>query len=112
MIAVEVVVDQAGLLKSCSITGHGAGTPGSDIVCAAVSVLARTAGALLSQAEGITARVEAPERGAFRLEAGYTGGEGKAFLAGAGAFLIEGLRSVAGEFPGRCTMRIYREERS
>ncbi|WP_010259586.1 ribosomal-processing cysteine protease Prp [Treponema primitia] len=110
MIRVEAALDKAGLLRSCRVEGHaGAGPKGGDIVCAAVSVLTRTALQVLSQREGITVRGEAPERGIVRIEIDYTG-QGREFLSAAGAFLLEGLKSVAGEYPDYCTMHISTEE--
>jgi uncharacterized protein YsxB (DUF464 family) len=106
MILIEAALDEAGLLRSCRVCGHaGAGPKGGDIVCAAVSVLTRTALTVLSQREGITVWGEAPERGLVRMEIGYTG-SGKEFLSAAGAFLLEGLKSVAGEYPEYCSMNI------
>jgi uncharacterized protein YsxB (DUF464 family) len=83
------------------------GKKGTDIVCAAVSVLMRTALAILSGKEGITAKGGAPEPGFLWMEADYTA-EGKDFLFAAGVFLIEGLRSVTMEFPKNCTLTIRR----
>jgi uncharacterized protein YsxB (DUF464 family) len=106
MIRVEAAVDEAGLLRSCRIHGHaGAGPRGGDIVCAAVSILARTALGLLSRREGITVRGEAPERGVVSMDIDYVG-NGKEFLSATGAFLLEGLQSVAGEYPEYCVMHI------
>ena len=105
---VEIVLDQEGLLRSCRVQGHaGAGKKGSDIVCAAVSVLTRTAVRVLSDREGIKVRGNIPGRGNFLMEADYTE-EGREFLATAGAFLYEGLLSVAEEFPENCTVNIER----
>jgi uncharacterized protein YsxB (DUF464 family) len=106
MIRIEAALDDAGLLRSCRIQGHAeAGPRGGDIVCAAVSVLARTALRVLSRREGITVRGEAPERGVISMEIDYAG-NGREFLAAAGAFLVEGLQSVAGEYPENCVMHI------
>jgi len=106
MIQVELVLDGAGLLGSCRVSGHaGAGKRGSDIVCAAVSVLTRTIVQVLSGRKGITVRGSIPERGNFSMEAEYTP-EGREFLAGAGTFLIEGLFSVSAEFPEHCKVTI------
>jgi uncharacterized protein YsxB (DUF464 family) len=106
MIHVEATLDEAGLLRSCRIHGHaGAGPKGEDIVCAAVSVLAGTALRLLSRQEGIRVRGEAPERGILNMEIDYAA-DGRDFLSGAGAFLLEGLQSVAGEYPEYCVMNI------
>jgi uncharacterized protein YsxB (DUF464 family) len=106
VIQVEAVLDKAGLLRSCRIHGHaGAGPKGGDIVCAAVSVLAGAALRLLSGREGITVQAEAPERGVVNMEINYIAGA-KDFLSGAGAFLLEGLQSVAREYPEYCVMSV------
>ena len=108
MIQVEIVLDEAGLLRSCQVRGHaGAGKKGSDIVCAAVSVLTRTIVRVLSGRKGINVRGSIPGQGNFHLEADYTE-EGREFLASTGAFLYEGLLSVAEEFPENCTVSIER----
>jgi uncharacterized protein YsxB (DUF464 family) len=112
MIEIDLALDEGGLLISCAVKGHaGAGPRGGDIVCAAVSVLTRTALRTLSACGGISVRGEAPERGRFFLEAACSG-EGRDFLAGAGTFLSEGLRSVAEEYPDYCRMTIHRERRN
>ena len=108
MIQVDLVLDEAGLLRSCRVSGHaGAGKRGGDIVCAAVSVLSRTTIRVLSGRKGITIRGDIPEQGDFYLEAEYSP-EGREFLAATGAFLIEGLLSVSGEFPDNCKVNIRR----
>ena len=108
MIRVYVDLDEAGLLKSCQVSGHaGAGKRGSDIVCAAVSVLTRTAIRVLSGRKDITVRGSIPEQGNFSMEAEYAA-EGREFLAAAGTFLIEGLLSVSTEFPENCRVNIVR----
>jgi uncharacterized protein YsxB (DUF464 family) len=112
VIRIDAALDEGGLLKSCRIEGHaGSGPPGYDIVCAAVSVLARTALAVLSGREGVSVRGEAPERGSFTLETACAEGE-RVFLSAAGAFLLEGLGSVAREYPDYCVMKIYTERRN
>jgi uncharacterized protein YsxB (DUF464 family) len=108
MIQADVVLDGAGLLRSCRVQGHaGAGKRGSDIVCAAVSVLTRTVIRVLSNRKDITIRGSIPGEGNFSMEAEHSP-EGREFLAGAGAFLIEGLLSVSAEFPDYCKVNIER----
>ncbi|GHV67161.1 hypothetical protein AGMMS49928_03560 [Spirochaetia bacterium] len=112
MITIKAALDGEGLLRSCQVSGHaGAGKRGEDIVCAAVSVLTRTALRTLSKKTGVIVRGEAPQRGLFRMETDYSG-EGREFLAAAGVFLLEGLSSVAEEFPEFCTMTIDTERRN
>jgi uncharacterized protein YsxB (DUF464 family) len=111
MIEIDAAFDEAGLLSSCTVRGHaGQGPKGGDIVCAAVSVLTRTALRVLSTQEGVSLRGGAPGRGVFRIETNAAG-EGRAFLFAAGTFLVEGLRSVSDEYPEYCTMNIRRERR-
>ena len=108
MILADLVLDEAGLLRSCRVQGHaGAGSKGNDIVCAAVSVLTRTVVRVLSGKKGISIRGSIPEHGNFLMEADYNE-ESREFLAGAGAFLCEGLLSVAEEFPDKCKVNIER----
>jgi uncharacterized protein YsxB (DUF464 family) len=113
VIEIWVVTDEAGLLRRCEIRGHaGAGKLGSDVVCAAVSVLTRTALAVLEVREGLIVRGDAPERGVFTLETGTKSAEGRNFLAAVGTFLLEGLDSVACEYPKNCTMTVTIERRN
>jgi uncharacterized protein YsxB (DUF464 family) len=108
LIEIEAVLDENEILRSCKVSGHaGAGKTGSDIVCAAVSVLMRTAACTLSDREGVIVRYEAPEPGLFFLEAEYMA-EGKDFLFASGVFLLEGLASVAEEYPDNCKLTIRR----
>jgi uncharacterized protein YsxB (DUF464 family) len=108
MIKIEAATDAGGTLRSCRASGHaGAGPAGGDIVCAAVSVLMRTAVRALSGRKGITLRRGAPEPGLLFLEA-ECAEEGKEFLFAAGVFLLEGLASVAEEYPEHCTLSVRR----
>jgi hypothetical protein len=110
MIEIEAKLDTDGILKYCKAVGHaGAGKAGTDIVCAAVSVLLRTAFAALSSRNGITINSEAPEKGQFWLEVDYEA-EGKDFLYAAGEFLIIGLHSIEQEYPKNCKLVVRTEE--
>jgi len=101
-------LEDDGTLRACKASGHaGAGKAGTDIVCAAVSVLMRTALSVLSGKNGIIVRGGAPEKGQMWLEADYNA-EGKDFLFASGIFLIEGLKSVAMEYPENCKLIIRR----
>ena len=110
MIEIEAVLDNDGVLRACKAEGHArAGKTGSDIVCAAVSVLMRTAFSTLSGREGIIVRGGAPEKGQMWLESGLEAsddGKGKDFLFAAGVFLLEGLKSIAQEYPNNCKITI------
>jgi uncharacterized protein YsxB (DUF464 family) len=109
MIGINVVFDEAGLLRSCEVKGHaGAGPAGYDLVCAAVSILTRTAFRVLSEREGIILRGGAPERGVFRMETGCQE-TGREFLDACGVFLTDGLASVAEMYPEHVKLTIRRD---
>ena len=111
MVEIDVSFDEAGLLRSCTVRGHAnADSPGNDLVCAAVSILTRTAFRLFHEREGIELQGGAPERGVFWMETSYHG-SGRDFLKGAGAFLAEGFKSVSELYPEYCTLRIHRNTR-
>jgi hypothetical protein len=106
MIVADIVLDGAGLIKSCRIEGHAlAGVKGGDIVCAAVSVLARTALRTLSESDGVAVSGFAPTRGAFGFDVEETPVRTD-FTAGVTAFLLEGLRSIACDYPDYCIVRV------
>ena len=112
MIEIDAVLDETGVLRACKAAGHaGAGKSGTDIVCAAVSVLMRSAYRTLSDKRGITIRGDAPGPGLLWLEADYSA-EGRDFLFAAGVFLIEGLKSVTEEFPENCKLIVRTERRT
>jgi uncharacterized protein YsxB (DUF464 family) len=114
MICCALALDSAGLLRSCEVSGHaGTAAKGFDIVCAAVSVLARTSAAVLDRLAkadpALRVKAEAPERGKFTLIVGQNPAfkaETRAYLLAAADFLQEGLLSVAREYPEHCTVKI------
>jgi uncharacterized protein YsxB (DUF464 family) len=111
VIRISVTLDKTGLLSRCEVRGHAAAGPkGGDIVCAAVSVLTRTALTVLRARKDIKVRGEAPERGVFFLEADASDGPGRDFLAATGTFLLEGLGSIARECPKNCLMQTRQED--
>jgi len=109
MIKINITLDQKGILKTCLASGHAnAGKIGNDIVCAAVTVLMRTATNILSNQEGITIKSSAPKKGKLGFNVEYSTAEGLVFLYHTSIFLIDGLKSVAQEFPKNCNLIIQR----
>jgi len=106
VIEIEAILDSDGVIRACKAAGHaGAGKAGTDVVCAAVSVLFRTALNVLSGREGIVFKGGAPEKGRLWLETEYNE-KGKDFLFAVGEFLIYGFSSVVQEFPDNCKLTI------
>lgn len=100
MIRVRARIDQDGLLLDFEARGHaGQGPQGSDIVCAAFTVLARTAFSALGQLPGAVVEGRAPRPGDldFHVEAMPDSERDKAL--GMSAFLLEGVAALAREYP-------------
>ena len=109
MIAARVVVDAEGCIARFEASGHSGGArPGEDIVCAAFTVLARTAYEALAALPGVEIAGEAPEPGQLRFAVRRVdaGSSGKA--AGIADFLLTGLSSLEREYPGRVELKIER----
>ncbi|MDR2491823.1 MAG: ribosomal-processing cysteine protease Prp [Spirochaetaceae bacterium] len=106
MIAIDITVDEAGLLYSCTARGHAlAGRVGTDIICAAVSVLLRTFLRCSALQPGLSVCADTAQAGFIGFTAAATE-QGRDFLRASGGFLIEGLSSVAEEFPDNCKLTI------
>jgi uncharacterized protein YsxB (DUF464 family) len=101
-----VVLDSSSLLRSLSVSGHAeCGTAGNDVVCAAVTVLVRTAWVVLADKPYITANFLAPVPGELYLDVACKR-EGEPYLSAVQDFLLEGLQTLAGEFPA-CLEVVY-----
>ncbi|MDR0552343.1 MAG: ribosomal-processing cysteine protease Prp [Spirochaetaceae bacterium] len=107
MIEIDAALDESGIIRSLRAQGHaGAGARGSDLVCAAVSVLVRSFLRVTEGRNGIEVRADAKNEGFAAFEARADTDAGRDFLFAAGEFLVEGLRSVAEEFPQNCRIKI------
>lgn len=109
MIAAKAVLDAEGRLVRFEAEGHsGRGPKGRDIVCAAFSVLARSAYETLAALPGAELEGSAREPGSlsFRVRSLGAGAEGKA--AGIADFLLAGISGLEREFPGEVALTIER----
>lgn len=110
MINVTLVRSEEGLVLGCRAEGHaGFGKKGYDLVCAAVTVLIRTAARTMESRDRVVLEGTAPEPGlaGFRLVAfdRYD----KDWLLGLGDGLMTGLLDIQEEYPGFCQVEIVRE---
>lgn len=111
MIQVELVFGMDGVLLSCDAQGHaGFAERGSDIVCAAVTVLVRTAITVLSDKPNISMTVQLPERGKLAFQVLDYDSSQKERLIIAGQFLKNGLMSVQKEYPQYVALRELTKE--
>lgn len=109
-------LDFEGALRSLDSRGH-AGTgrnsgPGSNIVCAAATVLVRTAARLLAEDPSNRVRGDASEPGVLRCEIDPVislSPEKKLWLRGVADFLVSGLRDLEKEYPAEVVLKIVKE---
>ena len=107
MIELKVNLHRDGCLKGFQASGHaGSGKKGEDIVCAAVTVLLRTAARLISREKGLETRGEALEPGGMTFFLKSMPAEYREWVKGITDFLLGGLLDLKDEFPDYLTIDI------
>lgn len=100
MTTVTLVCGKDGAFRSCEATGHaGFAAKGSDIVCAAVTILLRTAADVLSGMDGVVVRANTAGRGELAFTVVRAAAEKTERLVCTVDFLERGLRSLQSEYP-------------
>jgi hypothetical protein len=99
-----------GCLAGFAASGHaGAGPKGRDPVCAAVTVLLRTAARLLAERPELQAGGGSPAEGVMRLELQPPPAGSREWVLGVTDTLLTGLRDLDREFPGRLKLDVGEE---
>ena len=105
MIVITVVFDRDGRIGSVSVSGHALGLEkGGNIVCAAVTVLVRTAARLLETVPGVQVSGGAGDRGEFELHIDDVDSRRTEYIKAVGDYLVKGIKDLRDEFPGDCTL--------
>ena len=107
MISISLERSAEGIVLACMAEGHaGAADKGVDLICAAVSVLIRTAGRTMESKTGVTLTGGAGKPGFadFRLLSFME--EQTEWLKGLGDSLVTGLLDIQDEYPGFCRVDI------
>ena len=105
MIRASLDFASGGILSSCRVTGHACFIsqdeikPGENVLCAAVSVLLRTAARTLEQHPEIRISGEAPDPGNFWFKIESWPPEQKGWLKGLSDFLVTGFSDLKEEYP-------------
>lgn len=100
MTTVTLVCGKDGAFRSCEAAGHaGFAAKGSDIVCAAVTILLRTAADVLLGMDGVTVRADTGGRGELAFAVVRAAAEKTERLVCTADFLERGLRSLQSEYP-------------
>jgi len=101
VIHVRVELDGDGCLRALSAAGHaGAGRPGADLHCAAVSSLLRSVARLAYRTEGLVTAGQAARPGELELEVVRKAPELREWLRGVTDVLLAGLRDLREEQAG------------
>ena len=109
MIEVRARLGADGVLARVDSSGHsGTGGRGQDIVCAAASVLLRTAYEALGQVPGVRIEGSAPEPGSLWFSVRDFRAEDSDRLKGIGDFLLTGLSGLEREQPGALKLTVER----
>ncbi len=112
MISARAVLDEGGAIARFEASGHAMrGGLGNNLVCAAFTVLARTAYESLSALPGWELDVEAPEPGVLRFRTRLRGQGGAERAAGLTDFLLAGISGLEREYPGELRLTIERNWR-
>ncbi len=119
MIIVELSCSSSGAVKKCQVNGHARfAKKGNDIVCAAVTVLLRTACALLSslcekceKEERVCFKSEANRRGELSFCVDFENGEISPLveerLRCIADFIRMGIESLQKEFPENVFLKVH-----
>ena len=107
---VTLELDPEGCLAGFTADGHAGGAAGTNLACAAVTVLLRTA-ARTAAGAGLAAGGGADAPGTMRLTVGRVSGEQRGWLRGVTDTLLRGLADTAAEAAGEIEVRIVRVER-
>jgi len=105
-----IVLEPEGLLKRLTVTGHaGSGRKGNDPVCAAVSMLVRTAVRTVEGHAGLDVRYSAGKPGETDLTIGNIPDGERSWLAGVTDMILRGFKDLEMDAPD--TIEVV-EERS
>ncbi len=100
MTKISLTYRRTGEFLSCEAQGHSGYAPeGSDIVCAAVSVLLRTTAQVLLEAFGNAVKIDSSCRGVFKFSVKEEISKDSCQLIYAADFLRSGFNSLQAEYP-------------
>ena len=107
---ISLVVSPDGLLRRFEAEGHaGTKAAGSNIACAAVTLLLRTAGRLCAE-RGLAVEGGAGSPGEMRLVVSPESATGSGWLQGVTDFLLRGVSDLKEEFPREIVLQVEMTE--
>ena len=105
MIEVVVRIGSDGLMNRVRAQGHsGLGIAGTDVVCAAVTALLRTAARVLESDSLVQVDGAASRRGDLEFEVREVPDSRRQWFRGVQDSLLFGIADIAAEEPGHCSL--------
>ncbi len=110
MIRLEVTLS-GSVLASVHASGHASGKSesGGNIVCAAVTMLLRTAAQLLEREASINIQGESKEPGSMDLEIVSVSPERRSWFEGITDYVVFGLQTLEREYPDKLYLQIQED---
>ena len=105
MLRVLLELSKDKLLRRFDAKGHAGADPGTNIACAAATVLLRTAGRECT-AHGIVASGSAAKPGEMEMVLKDSDGVEEQWLRGVTDFLVRGMSDLQQEHPGEIALRV------
>ena len=105
MISVSISLDKHGIVSSLAASGHAvSGEPGYNIICAAFTVLTRTAARLFESENGIDFTGDAVTPGDMGFCINGVNPDKLNWAKGVTDFLLIGIKDLETEFPDECSL--------
>lgn len=90
-------MDKKGCLKEVNASGHALGSIGNNLICAAATVLIRTAAKILEEKSGIEIKGRAKEPGELFFSISKMNNSESSYLKGITDYLCLGLKDLEKE---------------
>jgi uncharacterized protein YsxB (DUF464 family) len=102
VITIRIKQDERGCIRKCDAKGHSLlNDHGSDILCAAVTILLRTVSRVLYTDRGIGFKGNVPGTGNLGFMVKWIPEPKVARMQGISDFLMRGLKDLEADYPGR-----------
>jgi uncharacterized protein YsxB (DUF464 family) len=107
VVTVTLELAEDGCLRALRASGHAGGAAlGTNVACAAVTVLLRTTARVLSAVQGLVSEGGADSPGHLELTVCPEVSVAPQWLRGVTDCLVRGVSDLAAEFPGEIAVRI------
>ncbi|MBN2535599.1 MAG: ribosomal-processing cysteine protease Prp [Spirochaetales bacterium] len=102
MINIDIKQDERGCIRKCNVEGHSfLAKPGTDILCAGVTVLLRTIHRVLYVDKGVGFKGSDPESGKMSFTLKWIPEVKINRMQGISDYLVRGLKDLEAEYPER-----------